>query len=79
MKLKRPIRQFSETAELSTPLTLRELGSMTGECDRGLRAKLKSGAFKGAYRTNGSAGEWRIPLRSLQAYQKARSISIPNE
>lgn len=75
MKLKRPIRKFPDSTEPSTPLTLRELGSMTGECDRGLRAKLKSGAFKGAYRTNGSAGEWRIPLRSLKAYQKARSIT----
>lgn len=57
-------------------LTIFELVDVTREGERSLRGKLKAGKFKGAYRTNGWRGPWRIPLRSVRAYQKSLSITI---
>lgn len=75
MKIKRPLRTFTADTPDNTALTLPELIHHTGEGDRGLRSKLKAGQFKGAYRTSGGTGEWRIPLHSLRKYQDNRSIT----
>ena len=75
MKRKRPLRTFGPSESDDTAMTLAELKHATGEGDRGLRDKLAAGKFKGAYRTNGGTGEWRIPLRSLRNYQKSRAIA----
>lgn len=73
----RQLRQFAPDASGDTALTLAELMNMTAEGKTGLKRKLLAGQFRGAYRTSGGTGEWRIPLRALRAYQKARSVTAP--
>ncbi|SKA84747.1 hypothetical protein SAMN02745166_01055 [Prosthecobacter debontii] len=74
-RIKKPLRTFSPDESGDTAMTLAELRHATGESDRGLRDKLLKGRFKGAYRTNGGNGDWRIPLRSLRHYQKSNAIA----
>ncbi len=72
MKLPRLPRLSSITDQSpgELALTLKELILITGEADRGLRQKLSQGRFHGAYRTAGTRGEWRIPLKAVRHYQQ---------
>lgn len=60
-------------------LTLDELALHIAEQPEPLRRKVKAGQFPGAYRTAGWKGDWRIPMKSVRAYQKGQAVTIAPE
>lgn len=76
-KTKRQPRTITGHEPPNFALTLDELAAHIAEQPSVLRKKAVAGKLPGAYRTAGSQGEWRFPMGSVNAYQRANSVTKP--